>query len=101
MHGSAKLFILLVIGLALGFLFDVFAPNVGVVPNRAGAHEVRPALEFGSYTTGLVVGMFLLALANVRWHQLPVRIQRAILSKVHVYQFVAVGGLCLAVLYYY
>ena len=100
MYGGLTFLMLLGIGLIAGLGYDIFAADVGLAPVPAGQTVAGPALEFGSYMSGLVVGMLLATIAHLPWRQMPVRIQKFIVSKKRIYKYSAVACCCIAVLFY-
>ena len=100
MHGIITFLFLAAAGLLIGFFYDVAAADLGLAPKVEGLPEGGAALEFGSYATGVIAGLSLGYLANLRWRQYPVRLKRFLVSKKHIYKFTAVAAACLAVLVY-
>ncbi len=103
MTAFVKIFLLLFVGLALGIAYNAWPlATTGLLPSPGPAANAGVEhLEMFSYATGLIVGMMLWQIGTVQWGSMPARLQSYLLSQMQLYQFVLMGGACLAVLIYF
>ena len=98
MRGPIFIATVLLAGLGIGLMLDIFAPSLGIASSST---PNGPALDYGSYMTGLVVGALAATIAGLPWETLPTRMHRFIVSKRHIYNFAIVAAACLGILLYF
>ena len=98
MSSITKLLVLAFFGLATGVVYNEWSATLPETIGGPGQPLTR--IDLQSYGVGLVAGMVLWQIASVPWGELPGRVRRYLLSKTHIYQFMAIGAACLAVLIY-
>ena len=83
-----------------GYVWAFLPPIVGTVVflflRRSGLFAVGETEV--PYALFLLAGMVLWQIASVPWGELPGRVRRYLLSMTYIYQFMAIGAACIAVL---
>ena len=99
MSGMVKVLFLLMVGVACGMGYNAW-PLV-IDADLPLLSDIAPrSVDMASYAMGLAAGMALWSIAGVPWVELPARVQSYLAAQVHFYQFVVLGGACLAILIY-
>lgn len=100
MSGVVRLMVSLVVGLVLGIGYNAW-PIDTQGAFATGASGAIQHLDIMSYCSGMLVGILLWQISSVPWAALPQRVNTYLASQMHFYQFVALGGACVAILAYF